>query len=80
MSIFVHKFQSYKASKLGVIEKNHKSPTTYILNAILCSESLLSEQPGFESQAGQSLRANIFVAPWPTGPKITFFERSDLYL
>ena len=28
--IFVHKFQSYKTSKLAVIEKNHKSPTTYI--------------------------------------------------
>ena len=63
-----------------VIEKNPKSPTTYILNAILCSESLLSERPGFESRPAQTLKAYIFEAPWPTGPKTNFFERSDLYL
>ena len=26
------------------------------------------------------MKAYIFEAPWPTGPKTNFFERSDLYL
>ena len=61
--IFVHKFKSYRTPKLAVIEKNHKSPTTYILNAILCSESLLSEGPGFESQRAQTLGTHSSAAP-----------------
>ena len=48
--------------------------------ATLCSKSLLSERPGFESRPAQTLKTYIFEAPWPTGPKTNFFERSDLYL
>ena len=46
----------------------------------LYGESLLFERPGFESRTCQTLRAYIFAAFLPTWPKITFFERSDLYL
>ena len=46
----------------------------------LHSESLLSERPGFESRTVQTLKAHIFAALWPTGPKTNFFEGSDLYL
>ena len=48
--------------------------------ATLCSKLLLSEGPGFESRQAQTLKAYIFEASWPTGPKTNSFERSDLYL
>ena len=44
----------------------------------LHSELLLSGDPGLDSRTAQFLRACIFAALWPTGPKIIFFERSDL--
>ena len=42
--------------------------------ASLYSESLLSERFGFESRQAQTLRADSFAAPWPTGLKIVFIE------
>jgi len=48
--------------------------------ATLCSESLLSERPGFDPRPAQSLGAYTFAAFWPTWLKMSFFERSNLYL
>ena len=43
-------------------------------------KSLLSEQPGFESRAAQTLGIYNFEASWSTRSYITFFEISSPYL
>ena len=48
--------------------------------AILYSELLLFGRPGFDSRRLQTLKAYIFQAFQPTGPKTNFFESSDLSL
>ena len=60
--------------------KNCKNPTTYILNAILYTESLLFGRPAFESWSGQRLKVCIFAFPWPTKMHTTSFERSNIFL
>ena len=63
MLLNVNLLQSYGPSKL-VVKKNSRPfgfEATFF--AILCSESLLSERPGFESRAGQSLATHSSTAP-----------------
>ena len=50
------------------------------VSRLFLSKSLLSEQPGFDSRPAQTLRACNFEILGLKGPKITFFERSDLFL
>ena len=72
--------QSYGPSKLVI--KNISRPFGFEATffSILYSESLLSERPGFDSQPAQTLRAYNFEILGLRGPKITFFEKSDLSL
>ena len=80
MFSYVKWLQSYKVAKLEIKKKLGQFGFEATFFATLCSKSLLSERPGFESRRGQTLRSYIFAAPWPRGLKITLFERSDLYL
>ena len=80
MFSYVKWLQSYKVAKLEIKKKLGQFGFEATFFATLCSKSLLSERPGFESRRGQTLRAYNFAALWPTGPKITFFERSNLFL
>ena len=62
-----------QAVKIG-LEKNMRHlgfEATFF--ASLFSESLLSEQPGFDSHPAQTLKACNFEGLGPTGPKIIFF-------
>ena len=68
------------ATKVGV----KKSPRPFEFEAIffatLCIELLLSERPGFDTRPAQSLRGYSFATFGSKWPKITFFERSNLFL
>ena len=66
--------QSYGPSKLEFIKNSRPFGFEATFFARLYCESLLFEQPGFDSQWGQTLRAYSFATPWPTGLKITFIE------
>ena len=72
--------QSYKVAKLAIKKKLRQFGFEATFFATLCSKLLLSERPGFESRPAQTLKAYIFEAFWPRGPKTISFERSDLYL
>ena len=78
--ILVQGGKSYSTSKLAIMKKKWKNPTTYILMLILYSDLLLFQSPGFESRPAQTLIVCNFEALWPVGSKTNFFERSDLYL
>ena len=80
MLILVKGFESYETLKFAVKKKLRHFGFEATFFATLCSKSLLSERPGFESRPAQTLKAYIFEAFWPTGPKTSFFERSDLFL
>ena len=78
--ILVKDLQKYQRSKLTFkkIPRPFGFEATFF--ASLCSESLLSERPGFDSRPAQTLKACNFEDLGPTGPKINFFERSNLCL
>ena len=78
MFSYVKWLQSYKVAKLEIKKKLGQFGFEATFFATLCSKSLLSERPGFDSV--QTLKAYIFEASKPTGLKTNFFERSDLYL
>ena len=80
MFSYVKWLQSYKVAKLEIKKKLGQFGFKATFFATLCSKSLLSERPGFDSRPVQTLKAYIFEASWPTGPKTNFFERPDLCL
>ena len=81
-SIFLQnkRLQSYKPSKLAVIQIFRPFGFEATFFAILYSESLLFGRPGFDSRQLQTLRDYNFVAFRPGGSKTNFFERFDISL
>ena len=62
MLILVKGFESYETLKFAVKKKLRHFGFEATFFATLCSKSLLSEQPGFESRSGQTLRSYSFAA------------------
>ena len=72
MFSYVKWLQSYKVAKLEIKKKLGQFGFEATFFATLCSKSLLSERPGFESRPAQTLKAYNLAAPCPAGMKIDF--------
>ena len=80
MFSYVKWLQSYKVAKLEIKKRLGQFGFEATFFATLCSKSLLSERPGFDSRRAQTLKACIFEVLLPFLSYNSFLEISKYFL